>query len=115
MNFFRIRLILALIAVVTVVSAASTYFDVLAHKHTFAGELERRTRWMGTSLDRRGRRAGSGRSDGAARAGRELKSATGSLGLAIYDAQGKLLAWQARSSTCSHAEWAGREKRCKRR
>ena len=51
MNLFRIRLILALIAVVTVVSAASTYFDVLAHKHTLRVELERRTRWMGTSLE----------------------------------------------------------------
>ena len=95
MNFFRIRLILALIAVVTVVSAASTYFDVLAHKHTLRVELERRTRWMGTSLEPN--------VEGALVAGdptalpglaEELKSATGSLGLAIYDAQGKLLAWQ---------------------
>jgi hypothetical protein len=33
MHFFRVRLILALIASVTLVSLASTYFDVLAHRH----------------------------------------------------------------------------------
>ncbi len=33
MHLFRVRLILALIAGVTLVSLASTYFDVLAHRH----------------------------------------------------------------------------------
>ena len=43
MRSFRIRLILALIAGITVVSLASTYFEVLAHKHVLRRELERRT------------------------------------------------------------------------
>ncbi len=36
MPFFRMRLILALIAGITLVSVGSTYFDVLAHKHVLA-------------------------------------------------------------------------------
>ena len=44
MHFFRVRLILALIASVTLVSLASTYFDVLAHRHSLREDLERRSR-----------------------------------------------------------------------
>ena len=36
MHRFRTRLILALIAGITVVSLASTYFEVLARKHVLA-------------------------------------------------------------------------------
>ena len=50
MHSFRLRLILALIAGVTVVSVASTYFEVLAHKHILREELERRSTWMGASI-----------------------------------------------------------------
>ena len=50
MHLFRVRLILALIAGVTLVSVASTYFDVLAHRHVLREELERRAKWMGMSI-----------------------------------------------------------------
>lgn len=50
MHLFRMRLIFALIVSVTLVSVASTYFDVLAHKHMLRVELERRVKWMGTSI-----------------------------------------------------------------
>ena len=50
MHLFRVRLILALIVAVTLVSVASTYFDVLAHKHTLRVELERRIKWMDMSV-----------------------------------------------------------------
>ena len=50
MHMFRVRLIFALIVCVTLVSAASTYFDVLAHRHVLRQELERRTLWMGVSI-----------------------------------------------------------------
>ena len=50
MHLFRVRLILALIASVTVVSVAFTYFDVLAHRHILREDLERRTKWMGRSI-----------------------------------------------------------------
>jgi trehalose 6-phosphate synthase len=50
MHSFRLRLILALIAGVTLVSVASTYFEVLAHKHALRKELEQRSTWMGPSI-----------------------------------------------------------------
>ncbi len=50
MHSFRLRLMLALIAGVTLVSAASTYFEVLEHKHVLRQELEWRSSWMGSSL-----------------------------------------------------------------
>ncbi|SPE20264.1 exported hypothetical protein [Candidatus Sulfotelmatomonas gaucii] len=49
MHLFRMRLIFALIASVTLVSVASTYFDVLAHRHVLREDLERRTKWMGVA------------------------------------------------------------------
>ena len=93
MHLFRVRLILALIASVTLVSVASTYFDVLAHRHVLREDLERRTKWMGISIQPD--------VQGALRAGdpsalpslmQLLKSGTGALGLAVYDAHGNLMA-----------------------
>ena len=93
MHLFRVRLILALIASVTLVSTASTYFDVLAHRHVLREDLERRTKWMGISIqpDVQGvLRTG----DPSALPGlmQLLKSGTGALGLAVYDTHGKLMA-----------------------
>ena len=93
MHLFRVRLILALIVSVILVSAASTYFDVLAHRHVLREDLERRTKWMGMSIepDVRGALATG---DPSALPGltQLLKNGTGTLGLAIYDAHGNLLA-----------------------
>ena len=50
MRILSLRLIIALILGVTLVSLASTYFEVLAHKHVLRGELARRTIWIGNSL-----------------------------------------------------------------
>ena len=50
MKFFRLRLVAALLLGITLISVASTYFDVLAHRHTLRTELARRTQWFGTSL-----------------------------------------------------------------
>jgi alpha,alpha-trehalose-phosphate synthase [UDP-forming] len=93
MHLFRVRLIFALIASVTLVSVAFTYFDVLAHRHVLREDLERRTQWMGISI----------RPDvqGALRAGdptalpglmQLLKSGTGALGLAVFDNHGNMMA-----------------------
>ncbi|MGA2205161.1 MAG: trehalose-6-phosphate synthase [Terracidiphilus sp.] len=93
MHLFRVRLILALIAGVILVSVASTYFDVLAHRHILREDLERRTEWMGMSIepDVRGALATG---DPSALSGltQLLKSGTGALGLAIYDVHGNRLA-----------------------
>src|SRR5665213_2485667 len=93
MHLFRIRLILALILGVTLISAASTYFDVLAHKHVLRVELERRTKWMGTSIEPDV--AGAleyGDLEASPGMTEALKSSTGALALAVYDGQGKLVA-----------------------
>ncbi len=50
MKFFRLRLVAALLLGITLISVASTYFDVLAHRHTLRNELARRTQWFGASL-----------------------------------------------------------------
>jgi trehalose 6-phosphate synthase len=92
MHSFRLRLILALVASVTLVSIASTYFEVLAHKHFLREELERRSQWMGASIQpslELSLAAGDigalpGQVEGA-------KARTGVLGLAVYDGAGKRL------------------------
>jgi trehalose 6-phosphate synthase len=50
MHFFRLRLVAALLLGITLISLASTYFDVLAHKHTLRIDLARRTQWLGDGL-----------------------------------------------------------------
>jgi trehalose 6-phosphate synthase len=92
MRFFRIRLIVALIAGITLVSIASTYFEVLAHKHELRRELERRTVWLGTSLQpyiERALTAGEKPETDAVTA--ELRDHEEALGLAVYDAHGALI------------------------
>ena len=50
MRWNRIRLVALLLVGIALVSAASTYFDVLAHKHTLRADLVRRTQWFGNGL-----------------------------------------------------------------
>jgi len=50
MQFFRLRLVAALLAGITLISVGSTYFDVLSHKHALRGDLARRTQWFGAGL-----------------------------------------------------------------
>jgi len=50
MHFFRLRLVAALLVGITLISVGSTYFDVLAHKHTLRSDLARRTQWFGAGL-----------------------------------------------------------------
>ena len=92
MHHFRLRLILALVACVTLVSVASTYFDVLAHKHILRSELTRRTRWMGLSIQpsiEQNLVAGDRRElPGLAV---EFMQRTAAMTVAVYDAQGSLL------------------------
>ncbi len=93
MHSFRVRLILALIASVTVVSVASTYFDVLAHRHVLREDLERRTKWMGMSVQSDVQNAMvTGDPTSLLQITEFLKTRTGALGLAIYDPHGQLLA-----------------------
>jgi alpha,alpha-trehalose-phosphate synthase [UDP-forming] len=92
MDLFRVRLILALIASVTLVSVASTYFDVLAHRHMLREDLQRRTTWMGRSIQRDVEGAlASGDLSSLPSLTESLKSGSGALGLAVYDAHGNLM------------------------
>jgi trehalose 6-phosphate synthase len=93
MHRFRVQLILALIASVTLVSIASTYFEVLRHRHVLRQELQARTNWMGVSLEPEVETAlASGNMLRLPDLADNLRSGTGSLGLAIFDPQGRMLA-----------------------
>jgi len=93
MQFFRMRLILALVLGITLVSVASTYFEVLAHKHLLRKELERRTAWQSKSLQSEIEKslAGGQIAEITAEAA-QLRSQNEALGLAVYDTQGGLVA-----------------------
>jgi alpha,alpha-trehalose-phosphate synthase [UDP-forming] len=93
MPFFRMRLILALIVGITLVSVGSTYFDVLAHKHALRRELERRSAWLGAGLQPGMEQAvASGRVDAINAELQRLHHPDETLGLAIYAPGGRLLA-----------------------
>jgi trehalose 6-phosphate synthase len=92
MRNFRMRLILALIAGITLVSVGSTYFEVLARKHVLHRELERRTGWLGTSLQPYIEQdLASGTKPDVSVVGQELRNHDEALGLAVFDAKGLLL------------------------
>ncbi len=93
MHFFRMRLILALVVGITLVSVASTYFEVLAHKHILRQDLQRRAVQKATSLVPEIELALAG--DQNAKLSAEvarLRTREAALGLGVYDAQGKLVA-----------------------
>lgn len=92
MHSFRLRLILALIAGVTLLSIGSTYFEVLAHKHVLRQELEWRSAWMGTSLRPGVEQAlAQGNTIGIPALVANAKNQTGALGVGVYDPQGRLI------------------------
>jgi trehalose 6-phosphate synthase len=92
MQFFRIRLILALIVGITVVSVASTYFEVLAHKHVLRQELRDRTVLHGKSLQAEMEKAlATGQSADLPGLAARLRSEDDALGLAIYDMNAKMV------------------------
>src|SRR5579872_5164465 len=92
MHSFRLRLILALIAGVTLLSIASTYFEVLEHKHILRQELEWRSGWMGASLKPQIEQALIGGTQGGLPGlVANAKNNTGALGVGVYDPQGRMV------------------------
>ena len=92
MRSFRIRLILALIVGITVVSLASTYFEVLTRKHVLRRELERRTGWIGNTLQPSIEQSlTAGTTPEIALSAQRLRNQGEALGLAVYDVQGDLV------------------------
>lgn len=51
MHFFRLKMVAALLIGITLISVASTYFEVIAHKHTMRNDLARKTQWFSASLE----------------------------------------------------------------
>jgi len=92
MHSFRLRLILALIAGVTFVSVASTYFEVLAHKHALRQELEQRSSWIGAAImPEIERTLGQTDQSGLPSIVNRSRAQVGVLGVGVYDPAGKLL------------------------
>jgi trehalose 6-phosphate synthase len=93
MHFFRLRLVAALLLGITLISLASTYFDVLAHKHTLRGDLARRTQWYGAGLQPQIEQQLSmgAKVDWSAML-RSLRQHPDQPALAAFDNQGRLLA-----------------------
>lgn len=93
MHSFRLRLILALVACVTAVSVASTYFEVLAHKLFLREDLERRSRWTGVSLQPYLEQIlAAGNLAALPVILENSKARTGLVGLAVFDAKGAQIA-----------------------
>ena len=93
MKFFHMRLILALVVGITLISVASTYFEVLASKHVLRTELKRRTAWQSKSLQSQiDSRLAAGQTADLAAALASLRSQDELLGLAVYGAHGDLIA-----------------------
>ncbi len=93
MHSFRLRLILVLVACVTAVSVASTYFEVLAHKHFLRADLVSRSKWMGVGLQPYLEQTlASGNTSALSTLLASSKARTGVLGLAVVNPQGQFLA-----------------------
>jgi trehalose 6-phosphate synthase len=92
MKFFRMRLILALVLGITLVSVASTYLEVLAHEHALRQELQRRTAWQSKSMQATMEKSlAAGQAAGTAAEVVQLRAQNEALGLAVYDLQGNLV------------------------
>jgi trehalose-6-phosphate synthase len=95
MHFFRLRLVAALLFGIIVISVASTYFDVLAHKHTLRSDVARRTQWLAAGLQPQIEQQLMGvmgaKVDWPAML-RTLRSRSDQPSIATFDTDGKLLA-----------------------
>ena len=93
MHFFRLRLVAGLLLGITVISVASTYFDVLAHRHTMRTDLARRTEWFGADLEPQiEQQLQSGENVNWAELLGKLRPRADEPSLAAIDTKGKLLA-----------------------
>jgi len=93
MHFFRLRLVAALLAGITLISVGSTYFDVLAHKHTLRSDLARRTQWFGAGLQPLiEQQLMMGPHEDLPRVLQNLRQYPDQPSLAVYDTGGTLLA-----------------------
>jgi trehalose-6-phosphate synthase len=93
MHFFRLRLMAALLIGITFISVASTYFDVLAHRHTLRSDLTRRTQWFGAGLQPLiEQQLMTGPPEALPGLLQRLRQYPDQPSLAVYDTQGQLVA-----------------------
>jgi trehalose 6-phosphate synthase len=92
-RLFRLRFIAALLLGIIAISAASTYFEVLAHKHTLRVDLARRTQWFGAGIQPRiEQQFLMGSNVNWTPLLQSLRQHPDQPGLAVLDERGKLLA-----------------------
>src|ERR1019366_910558 len=93
MHFFRLRLVAALLIGITCISLASTYFDVLAHKHTLRRDMARRMQWFGSSVQGQiEQQLKTGPVEALPKLLQYLRQYPDQPALAVYGTQGQLLA-----------------------
>ncbi len=118
MHFFRLRLVASLLVGITLISLASTYFDVLAHKHTLRTDLERRIQWYGSGAQPQIEQLlKTGPVDALPKLLQFLRQYPDQPSLAVYDPNGKLLASTGDifplrnhpANLLKHALYAGKE------
>jgi len=93
MHFFRLRLVAALLVGITLISLGSTYFDVLAHKHSLRRDLERRIQWYGAGAQPQIEQLlKTGPVDALPKLLQFLRQYPDQPSLAVYDTSGQLVA-----------------------
>lgn len=93
MHFFRLRLVAALLIGIILISIGSTYFDVLAHKHNLRTDLARRTQWFGAGVQPQiEQQIVLRHGEGLSQFLQGLRQYPDQPSLAVYDAQGKMIA-----------------------
>ena len=93
MHFFRLRLVVALVVGITLISVGSTYFDVLAHKRSLRRDLARRTQWYGAGLQAQiEQQMSTGDEDALPGLLQRLRQKPDQPSLAVFGADGALLA-----------------------
>ena len=93
MHFFRLRLVAALLVGITLISLGSTYFDVLAHKHSLRRDLERRIQWYGAAAQPQIEQLlKTGPVDALPKLLQFLRQYPDQPSLAVYDTSGQLVA-----------------------
>jgi len=93
MQFFRLRLLAALLVGITLISVGSTYFDVLSHKHTLRSDLTRKVQWFGAGLQPQiEEQISRGSADALPGLLQRLRQYQDQPGLAVFSPEGVLLA-----------------------
>jgi len=102
MRFFRLRLLASLLVGIILIAGATTYFDVLAHRHTMRIDLARQTQWFGAGAQSRIEQdLNSGAQPDWPGTLKKLRNQPDQPRLTIFDSSGQLLATEGDSPPAS--------------